>query len=134
MMDSSTINSLGGYPLGAANDPNAPYNQKDPEKVKVKVCVSVTYSQLLEVEVEEGYTEVELKEAVQEAKVLPNDILADEHRRLRKFIKTREKSNDPEYKKYLKKMITKRDKCKPWHEDELEVIECGNNSQQLLWQ
>ena len=37
MTDTSTINSLGGYPLGAANDPRAPYNEKPKEKVEVSV-------------------------------------------------------------------------------------------------
>ena len=116
-------NSLGGYPLGAANDPNAPYNRKEPELIKVKVTVSVTYSKEFEVEVEEGYTDKDLRDAVQDLGVLPNDILQEEHVRLRKFIKKRENvMREPEYAKYKRKLIAKRDKCKPWHEDELEVI------------
>ena len=120
MTDISTINSLGGYPLGAENDPRAPYNQKDPEKVKVKVTVSVTYSRSLEVKVEEGYTNVDLTEAVQELGVLPNDIIIEQKARLRKYIKKFE-STLPE--KFKAKLIKKRDLYKPWHEDELEVIE-----------
>lgn len=121
-MDTTTINSLGGYPLGAANDPRAPYNQKRPEKIKVKVTVSVTYHKDFEVEVEEGYTDKDLRDAIEEMKVLPNDILAEKHKRLRKFIKKREKGADQEYMKYLRKLIAERDSCKPWIEDELEVI------------
>ena len=122
-MDTIIANSMGGYPLGASNDPNAPYNQKDPEKVKVKVTVSVTYHKDFEVEVEEGYTNIDLYDAIKEMGVLPNDLITEEHTRLRKFIKSREDViKDPAYKKYKQKLITKRDKFKPWIEDEVEVI------------
>lgn len=110
----------GGYPLGAENDSRAPYNEKEPNKKLVKVFVSVTYSKSLEVEVKENYTDADLKEAVQEAGVLPNDILQDEHKRLRKHIKQHENDFDMAFKKML---INKRDRCTPWHEDELEVME-----------
>ena len=112
--------STGGYPFGAENDSRAPYNQKDPEKIKVKVLVSVTYSKSFEVEVEEGYTDADLREAIEEMGVLPNDILQAEHIRLRKHIHQNEKVFDEDFKK---KLIRKRDICKPWHEDELEVME-----------
>ena len=122
-MDTIIANSMGGYPLGAANDPNAPYNQKEPEKVKVKVTVSVTYHKDFEVEVEEGYTNIDLYDAIKEMGVLPNDLITEEHTRLRKFIKSREDViKDPAYRKYKQKLITKRDKFKPWIEDEVEVI------------
>ena len=122
-MDTTIANSMGGYPLGASNDPNAPYNQKDPEKVKVKVTVSVTYHKDFEVEVEEGYTNIDLYDAIKEMGVLPNDLITEEHTRLRKLIKSREDViKDPAYRKYKQKLITKRDKFKPWIEDEVEVI------------
>ena len=35
---------LDNYPPGAANDPNAPYNQSDPTPVKVAVCISQSLS------------------------------------------------------------------------------------------
>lgn len=133
MTDISTINSQGGYPLGASNDPRAPYNEKEPEKVKVKVTVSVTYHKDFVVEVNEGYDESDLHEAIEKMGVLPNYILAEKHRRLRKFIKKRESVNkDPEYAKYLKKLIAERDKCKPWIEDELEVIPDGKETHILF--
>ena len=125
-MDTSAINSLGGYPLGAENDPRAPYNQRPPEKVKVKVTVSVTYHKDFEVEVEEDYTDKDLRDAIEDLGVLPNDILKEEHVRLRKFIKNRiDAIKDPEHNKYKKKLIARRDRCKPWIEDELEVIPNG---------
>ena len=33
----------GDYPLGAAHDPRAPYNETENPEVEVTVCVSVTY-------------------------------------------------------------------------------------------
>ena len=90
---------------------------------KVKVTVSVTYHKDFEVEVEEGYTDADLKKAIQNMRVLPNDLITEEHTRLRKFIKKREDIiKDPEYRKYKQKLIAKRDRLKPWIEDELEVI------------
>lgn len=119
MIDTSTINSLGGYPLGAENDPRAPYNEKQKEKVKVNVTVSVTYSKTFDVEVEEGYESTDLIDAVKESGILPNDIIIDQRRRLRKYIKRFEKDLPDKLKA---KLIKKRDLYKPWIEDELEVI------------
>ena len=34
----------GSYPIGAEHDPNAPYNQVEPEKVEVEVVISQTLS------------------------------------------------------------------------------------------
>lgn len=129
MIDTSTINSLGGYPLGAADDPRAPYNQKDPEKVKVKVTVSVTYHKDFEVEVEEGYSDADLRDAIEEMEVLPNYIITEEHARLRRFIKLHENKLDQKLKAAL---IEKRDRYKPWIEDELEVIPNGAETHLLF--
>lgn len=129
MTDISTINSLGGYPLGADQDPRAPWKQKDPEKIKVKVTVSVTYHKDFEVEVEEGYTDADLREAIEEMDVLPNCIIAEEHTRLRRFIKLNENKLDQKLKATL---IEKRDRYKPWIEDELEVIPNDKEAHLLL--
>ena len=126
-MDPST-NSLGGYPPGAENDPRAPYNEKPKKKVEVNVTVSVTYSKTLNVVVEEGYTNIDLIEAVEEMGILPNDILKGKHTELRNYIKRNEDKLDAKYKA---KLIKKRDACKPWDEDELEVID--NSQAHLLF-
>ena len=121
-MDASTINSSGGYPLGASNDPRAPYNEKPKKKVLVNVTISVTYSKTLDIAVDEGYTDADLKEVVEEMGILPNSILANKHAELRSYIKKNEHKLDAKYKA---KLIKKRDACKPWDEDELEVIDNG---------
>ena len=88
--------------------------------MKVNVFVSVTYSKPLEVEVKEGYTDVDLTNAVKDMQVLPNDILLNERRRLRKLLKVNDAIFDEDFKH---KLIIKRENCKPWHEDELVVME-----------
>lgn len=129
MTDASTINSLGGYPLGAANDARAPYNEKPKKIVSVNVTISVTYSKTLDIAAPEGYTDADLREIVEEMGILPNDILRDKHTELRNYIKRNENKLDAKYKA---KLIKKRDNCKPWDEDELEVIPNGTETHLLF--
>lgn len=112
--------SNGGYPLGAQNDPRAPYNQKEPDPVKIKVCVSVTYSKSVEVIVPKYYEREDLIEAVEDLGILPNAILKEHQEEL---IASKEDNT------WLTNGLdfgTLQDDIKrhePWHEDELEVIE-----------
>lgn len=129
MTDTSTINSLGGYPLGAANDPRAPYNEKSKKIVSVNVTISVTYSKTLDIAAPEGHTDADLREIVEEMGILPNDILRDKHTELRNYIKRNENKLDAKYKA---KLIKKRDNCKPWNEDEFEVIPNGTETHLLF--
>ena len=41
---------LSHYPAGAAYDPNAPYNEREPEKKKVKLDVYLTIHKVVEIE------------------------------------------------------------------------------------
>lgn len=50
--------SLGGYPLGAGNDPRAPYNQKENPEVEIEVCVSITLHKTFKLKVSD-YTIVD---------------------------------------------------------------------------
>ena len=83
--------STGDYPLGAANDPRAPYNQKENPKVEISVTVSVTLSKTVKVKVsdyevlaegidEDGgyfvdrdFSDTDLVSAVEDQIVLPQD-------------------------------------------------------------
>lgn len=47
------MNSTGDYPLGAANDPNAPYNETENPEVELSVLVSVTLSKVVKVKVKD---------------------------------------------------------------------------------
>lgn len=73
--------SIGGYPLGAQYDPNAPYNEKPLPEKEVEVLVSITLSKTFKIKVS-NYSEVngkldfsdtDLKSAVEEQIVLPNE-------------------------------------------------------------
>lgn len=129
MTDISTINSLGGYPLGAENDSRAPFNEKPKKKVEVNVTVSVTYSKTLNVVVEEGYELPDLIEAVQEMKVLPNDILEEKAEALNEDLE----NNDWMFGSIgLAGLKSEIERCRPWHEDELEVIPNGTETHLLF--
>ena len=45
------------YPVGADNDPEAPWNEKSNKPKKVEVTVSITLSKTVEVEVDDNTTE-----------------------------------------------------------------------------
>lgn len=40
------------YPMGAASDPSAPYNQSDPEPVEVDCCVSYSLSKSMPIKIQ----------------------------------------------------------------------------------
>lgn len=65
------MTSTGDYPLGAKEDPRAPYNQ--PPDVEVRVCVSATYHSHQKVTVPHEYTDADLREAVRNQITLPGD-------------------------------------------------------------
>ena len=79
---------MSNYPLGAANDPNAPYNELLTKYAKVRAEVTVDIGTMVDVFVEvdeDGYPDMEdLREAVIEAlcnKFINNsgDVLSDIH-------------------------------------------------------
>lgn len=69
------------YPLGAANDPNAPFNRVDPEPIEVEVTVSITLSKTVKIYVDDytqdgsdiDFSECNLSKAVEEQITLPNE-------------------------------------------------------------
>ena len=80
----------GYYPAGAEYDPNAPWNQIDPEPQEVEVTISMTISKTVKVKVtdytceedwdEEGYhginydfSDCNLEQAVKDQIILPTD-------------------------------------------------------------
>ena len=50
-----SADELSQYPAGAAYDPNAPYNEREPEKKKVKLDVYLTIHKVVEVETDKYY-------------------------------------------------------------------------------
>ena len=51
-----SADELSHYPAGAAYDPNAPYNERETEKKKVKLDVYLTLHKVAEVETYKYYT------------------------------------------------------------------------------
>lgn len=84
---------IDNYPLGARYDSNAPYNQIEQEDKEIEVTVSLTISKTLKVKVNDytieestdkdgtvfsdiDYSTCNLKEAVEEQILLPNEVAA----------------------------------------------------------
>lgn len=80
------------YPLGAANDPNAPFNKVDPEPIEIEVTISITLSKTVKIYVDDyiqeapevdedghcyqggiDFSECNLSKAVEEQITLPNE-------------------------------------------------------------
>lgn len=82
---------LDNYPPGAANDPNAPYNQSNPEAKEIEVTVSITLSKTVKISVTDyieeapefdgefycagdiDFSECDLESAVKEQVYLPQE-------------------------------------------------------------
>lgn len=83
---------MSNYPAGAENDPNAPYNQIDPEPIEIEVTVSITLSKTVKVYVDDyieeapevdedgryykgniDFSNCDLKSAVKNQVLLPNE-------------------------------------------------------------
>ncbi len=121
---------IGDYPPGAANDPNAPYNQKEQEPVDIDVCVSCTLSKSTTIE---GNPEVDdLKDIYEQQEYTIPELLDEFDWILRKEIaetKATIKSLDDNMsnaKKALESSIIQYNNIlksiKGWTVDELEVI------------
>ena len=84
------MSESGYYPAGAEYDPNAPWNQIDPEPQEVEVTISMTISKTVKIKVtdytceedwdEDGYhginydfSDCNLEQAVKDQIILPTD-------------------------------------------------------------
>ena len=72
---------IDNYPPGAANDHNAPYNQRDPEPIEIEVTISMTLSKTVKIYVDDytqdgsdiDFSECNLSQAVDDQITLPNE-------------------------------------------------------------
>ena len=63
------------YPMGAEHDPNAPYNEREPELKKVKLDVYLTIHKVVEVETDKYYA---FAGEINDGEYLPPSIEFDE--------------------------------------------------------
>ena len=63
------------YPMGAEHDPNAPYNEKEPKLIKVKLDVYLTIHKVVEVETDKYYA---FAGEINDGEYLPPSIEFDE--------------------------------------------------------
>lgn len=63
------------YPMGAEHDPNAPYNEKEPKPIKVKLDVYLTIHKVVEVETDKYYA---FAGEINDGEYLPPSIEFDE--------------------------------------------------------
>ena len=53
-------------PLGAENDPRAPWNEPEPELIDLEVEVVVTISKKINVQIDNGYTNLDLYDTLKD--------------------------------------------------------------------
>ena len=69
------MTSVGNAPMGADLDPNAPWNQSEPEYKEIEVTISLTISKTTKIFVPDiKLDSSDLKEAVKEQLVLPHEV------------------------------------------------------------
>ena len=122
----------GYYPPGAEFDPNAPYNQSEPEPIKLDVYITQVFSKPANIEVTDYEYEVDefdeycytsncdLKGATRNQVTTIEDILT-ELPKIYKELTTNNSGTITEYQLNRLKVLAKA--CEGWNLDEFEVVE-----------
>ena len=122
----------GYYPPGAEFDPNAPYNQSEPEPIKLDVYITQVFSKPTNIEVTDYEYEVDeyekcyytsncdLKGATRNQVTTIEDILT-ELPKIYKELTTNDSGTITEYQLNRLKVLAKA--CEGWNLDEFEVVE-----------
>ena len=122
----------GYYPPGAEFDPNAPYNQSEPEPIKLDVYITQVFSKPANIEVTDYEYEVDefdeycytsncdLKGATSNQVITIEDILI-ELPKIYKELTTNDSGTITEYQLNRLKVLAKA--CEGWNLDEFEVVE-----------
>ena len=71
--DLKKLKKMDNLPLGAADDPRAPYNEEP--YVEVEVLASITYSKSMSIHVPKGSTEEEIKAFAKKSIFRPHEAL-----------------------------------------------------------
>lgn len=105
------------YPLGARNDPCAPYNQKEPPELEFEVTISQTFSKTVKVKTSDYVEDTNWVEIYQEQHFTLQDLLGElKSIAQEKFNLVGEHTSQG---KHLKSII---EACDDWHNDETEVV------------
>lgn len=122
----------GYYPPGAEFDPNAPYNQSEPEPIKLDVYITQVFSKPANIEVTDYEYEIDefgkyydtsncdLKEATSNQVTTIEDILT-ELPNIYKELTTNDSGTITKYQLNRLKVLAKA--CEGWNLDEFEVVE-----------
>ena len=122
----------GYYPPGAEFDPNAPYNQSEPEPIKLDVYITQVFSKPANIEVTDYEYEVDefekcyytsncdLKGATRDQITTIEDILT-ELPNIYKELTTNDSGTITKYQLDRLKVLAKA--CEGWDLDEFEVVE-----------
>lgn len=122
----------GYYPPGAEFDPNAPYNQSEPEPIKLDVYITQVFSKPANIEVTDYEYEVDefdkyyytsncdLKGATRNQVTTIEDILT-ELPNIYKELTTDDSGTITKYQLNRLKVLAKA--CEGWNLDEFEVVE-----------
>lgn len=70
-LDIKKLKKMDNLPLGAANDPRAPYNEDETEMVEI--LMSITYSKSTTISVPKGTPDTELKAYAKSAVFMPHE-------------------------------------------------------------
>ena len=122
----------GYYPPGAEFDPNAPYNQQEPEPIKLDIYITQVFSKPANIEVTDYEYEVDeyekcyytsncdLKGATRDQVTTIEDILT-ELPNIYKELTTNDSGIITKYQLNRLKVLAKA--CEGWDLDEFEVVE-----------
>lgn len=129
------MNTDGNYPPGAANDPNAPWNEKETPEREFEVCITQTLSKTVKVTTnnyipdggvdEDGHyyfdadtSDTNWKEVYKDSHYTPLELIE----KFRDFLKSTLQDQLGGTLKYAHRIMLI-EECENWIEDETEIVE-----------
>lgn len=129
------MNTDGNYPPGAANDPNAPWNEKEIPEKEFEVCITQTLSKTVKVTTndyipdggvnDDGHyyfdadtSDTDWKKAYKDSHYTPLELIE----KFRDFLKSTLQDPLGGTLKYAHRMMLI-EECENWIEDETEIVE-----------
>lgn len=129
------MNTDGNYPPGAANDPNAPWNEKETSEKEFEVCITQTLSKTVKVTTndyipdggidDDGHyyldidtSDTDWKKAYKSSHYTPLELIE----KFRDFLKSTLRDPLGGTLKYAHRIMLI-EECENWIEDETEIVE-----------